>query len=119
MTPHIKVQENHLRLPPSIIPQPNLVQRLHDCTSKHRQTAQLNIDGNADDTQLILSLSKNPTTAKANFCECMNSIANWMRDNCLKLNSDRTEILIFGSNTNLWPPTMTRISASYSTANSP
>ena len=49
----------------------------------------LNIISYADDTQFILSLSKDSITTKTNFHKCMTSITNWMRNNCLKLNTDK------------------------------
>ena len=56
----------------------------------------------ADNTQLILSLSEDPATTQTNFHRCMTSVADWMKDNCLKLNTDKTEVLIFGNTTTPW-----------------
>ncbi|KAJ1108890.1 hypothetical protein NDU88_006260 [Pleurodeles waltl] len=62
----------------------------------------LNILSYADDTQLILSLTKDPHTAKTNLHEGMKSIAEWMRNSHLKLNSDKTEVLILGRTPSAW-----------------
>ncbi|KAJ1093374.1 hypothetical protein NDU88_006475 [Pleurodeles waltl] len=50
----------------------------------------LNILTYADDTQLILSLTKDLRTTKTNLHEGMKSFAEWMRISRLKLNSDKT-----------------------------
>ncbi|KAJ1089603.1 hypothetical protein NDU88_002754 [Pleurodeles waltl] len=62
----------------------------------------LNILSYADNTQLILSLTKDPRTAKANLHEGMKSIAEWMRNSRLKLKSDKTEVLILGRTPSAW-----------------
>ncbi|KAJ1177956.1 hypothetical protein NDU88_003207, partial [Pleurodeles waltl] len=62
----------------------------------------LNIISYADDTQLILSLTKDPHTAKTNLHEGLKAIADWMRDSRLKLNSDKTEVLILGRTPSAW-----------------
>ena len=35
----------------------------------------------------------------------MTEVATWMKSNCLKLNSDKTEVVIFGKTTSLWDST--------------
>ncbi|KAJ1163585.1 hypothetical protein NDU88_004042 [Pleurodeles waltl] len=60
----------------------------------------LNIISYADDTQLILSLTKD--SAKINLHEGMKAIAKWIKSSSLKLNSDKTEVLIFGSTPSAW-----------------
>ncbi|KAJ1091975.1 hypothetical protein NDU88_005089 [Pleurodeles waltl] len=62
----------------------------------------INIVSYADDTQLIISLTKDPTRARNNLHNGLHAIANWMESSCLKLNTDKTEILIFGSNPSAW-----------------
>ncbi|KAJ1188070.1 hypothetical protein NDU88_004835 [Pleurodeles waltl] len=62
----------------------------------------LNIISYADDTQLILSVTKDPLTAKSNLHEGMKAVAEWMRNSKLKLNSDKTEVLILGTNPSAW-----------------
>jgi len=55
----------------------------------------------ADDTQLYLNVEP---YSKANIDgilkkinECMSDIRSWMLDNCLKLNEDKTEVVILGT----------------------
>lgn len=62
----------------------------------------LNIISYAEDTRLILSLSADPSTTTANFHKCMKSIADWMKNNFLKFNTDKTEVPIFGNNASPW-----------------
>ncbi|KAJ1171496.1 hypothetical protein NDU88_003357 [Pleurodeles waltl] len=62
----------------------------------------LNIISYADDTHLILSLTKDPHTDKTNLHERLKAIADWMRDSRLKLNSDKTEVLILGPTPSAW-----------------
>ncbi|KAJ1166727.1 hypothetical protein NDU88_007124 [Pleurodeles waltl] len=62
----------------------------------------LSIISYADDTQLVLSLTKDPLTAKTNLHEGLKSIADWMNNSRLKLNSDKTEVLILGRTPSAW-----------------
>lgn len=48
-----------------------------------------------NNTQLILSLTDENTATRTNYTPCMTNVANWMRENFLKLNTDKTEIMIF------------------------
>ncbi|KAF7239025.1 Heparan-alpha-glucosaminide N-acetyltransferase [Varanus komodoensis] len=50
----------------------------------------------ADDTQLYLSFSTNPGEAVAVLNRCLVEVMGWMRANKLKLNPDKTEVLLFG-----------------------
>ena len=56
----------------------------------------------ADDTQIYLSFYQNdPTTAPmaiSSIESCISEIHDWMRLNKLKLNDDKTDILVFSSN---------------------
>ncbi|KAJ1129421.1 hypothetical protein NDU88_007791 [Pleurodeles waltl] len=56
----------------------------------------------ADDTQLILSLTSDPDAARASLHEGMKDVAEWMKNSRLKLNSDKTEVLILGSSPSAW-----------------
>ncbi|KAF7247658.1 RNA-directed DNA polymerase from mobile element jockey [Varanus komodoensis] len=51
----------------------------------------------ADDTQLYLSFSTNPGEAVAVLNRCLAEVMGWMRANKLKLNPDKTEVLLVGS----------------------
>jgi hypothetical protein len=55
----------------------------------------------ADDTQLYFSFkplySDDPTFSKSKVEACVKDILVWMTANRLKLNSDKTELLIFTS----------------------
>ena len=57
------------------------------------KTHNLSIISYTDNTQLILYLSDYPSTTRAKFHD-------WMKDNCLKLNTDKTKVLIFGNSCN-------------------
>ncbi|KAF7234890.1 Vomeronasal type-2 receptor 26 [Varanus komodoensis] len=50
----------------------------------------------ADDTQLYLSFSTNPSEAVAVLNQCLAEVMGWMRANKLKLNPDKTEFLLVG-----------------------
>lgn len=55
----------------------------------------------ADDTQIYISLEPaNPDNHTASFSQlnrCVHDISNWMKTNKLKLNDDKTEIIMFGT----------------------
>ncbi|KAF7239274.1 Inactive carboxypeptidase-like protein X2 [Varanus komodoensis] len=50
----------------------------------------------ADDTQLYLAFSTNPGEAVAVLNRCLAEVMGWMRANKLKLNPDKTEVLLVG-----------------------
>ena len=64
---------------------------------KHR----INFQSNADDQQNYLSFKpNNPTslkTCKESLEACISEIQKWMRTNKLKLNDDKTEVVLFGT----------------------
>ena len=51
----------------------------------------------ADDTQLYLSVAPDDPSALDPLLSCLSSIKCWMSNNFLKLNEDKTEVLIIGS----------------------
>ena len=55
----------------------------------------------ADDTQLYVPLDNTLGTAsyqKESIEKCVVEIADWMNSNKLKLNSDKTDVIVFGTN---------------------
>ena len=50
----------------------------------------------ADDTQLYLSMKPDETNRLARLQACLKDIKTWMTQNCLLLNSDKTEVILFG-----------------------
>lgn len=59
---------------------------------------------NADDSQLYLSCkrTRKVTREEAIRCveNCLNEIVDWMNRNMLKLNADKTELILFASQNN-------------------
>ena len=72
----------------------------------------------ADDTQLYSSFD--PNQEAANICisrmeACVEDIRQWMKDNYLKLNDNKTEFILFGSKHNLSKITLPHIKIGNST----
>lgn len=64
----------------------------------------------ADDLQLIFSIDSSPSSME-NFQSTLNFISNWMNSNQLKLNHDKTELVLTGAtanpwNSNFWPQSL-------------
>ncbi len=53
----------------------------------------------ADDTQLYISTRPDETSKLSKLTECVKNVKDWMTNNFLLLNSDKTEILLIGPNT--------------------
>lgn len=53
----------------------------------------------ADDTQLYISAEPNDTAAINSIANCLLAINKWMSNNFLRLNEDKTEILLIGPKT--------------------
>uniref|UniRef100_A0A8C6LN66 Reverse transcriptase domain-containing protein n=1 Tax=Nothobranchius furzeri TaxID=105023 RepID=A0A8C6LN66_NOTFU len=51
----------------------------------------------ADDTQLCLSINPDQSNRLGRLQAYLEDIKNWMTQNCLLLNQDKTEVLIFGT----------------------
>ena len=68
----------------------------------------------ADDTQLQKSFNASNLSAqldaKSKIESCLETVSNWMSENRLKLNSDKTEILIIGTKQQLSKMTFDSIS---------
>jgi len=50
----------------------------------------------ADDTQLYLSIKPEETNQLSKIQACLKDIKTWMTCNFLMLNSDKTEVILFG-----------------------
>ena len=60
----------------------------------------------ADDTQLYYSFNLHDQAASVQAIEsCLNDIDAWMLANMLKLNRDKTELLVIGPKHKVNPPT--------------
>lgn len=59
----------------------------------------------ADDTQLVFAVHKDGVQVAATLQEGMLAINTWMARNCLKLNSVKTEVMIFGKLEPEWSQT--------------
>ncbi len=71
---------------------------LHDIISAHAQTNH----GYADDRQLYAAFHlANKHLALSQLESCVRDIRTWMRSNWLKLNDEKTEIMVFASKLNL------------------
>ena len=58
-----------------------------------------------DDTQLILSISDKTPSIRSNFNSSMTEVATWIKSNCLKLNKDKTKVVIFEKYISPWDST--------------
>ncbi|KAI2648116.1 RNA-directed DNA polymerase from mobile element jockey [Labeo rohita] len=54
----------------------------------------------ADDTQLYISTRPDETSELSKLTECVKNVKDWMTNNFLLLNSDKTEILLIGPKNN-------------------
>uniref|UniRef100_A0A8C4TH24 Reverse transcriptase domain-containing protein n=2 Tax=Erpetoichthys calabaricus TaxID=27687 RepID=A0A8C4TH24_ERPCA len=52
----------------------------------------------ADDTQLYLSIAPDDPKSLDSLTQCLTCISEWMNSNFLKLNKEKTEILVIGNN---------------------
>ena len=50
----------------------------------------------ADDIQIYLPLNQKTKTSLIPLLDCINEVKSWMDSNFLKLNNDKTEVIIFG-----------------------
>ncbi len=57
----------------------------------------LNYHNYADDSQLYISLHPDDLSPISSLTQCIKDINQWMSDNFLQLNKDKTEILLFGA----------------------
>ncbi|KAJ0060291.1 hypothetical protein NL108_007794 [Boleophthalmus pectinirostris] len=50
----------------------------------------------ADDTQIFVSLAAGDYGPVGSLCYCIQQISVWMQHNFLQLNSDKTQVIVFG-----------------------
>ena len=65
---------------------------LGDIIRKHN----INYHSYADDTQLYLSISPGDLNSINRLINCISDVNNWLSHNFLKLNQDKTEVLVIG-----------------------
>ena len=65
---------------------------LGDIISNHN----INYHSYADDTQLYISISPNDYNTVNSLLNCLVDVNNWLSHNFLKLNHDKTEVLVIG-----------------------
>ena len=65
---------------------------LGDIIRKHN----INYHSYADDTQLYLSISLGDLNSINRLIKCISDVNNWLSHNFLKLNQDKTEVLVIG-----------------------
>lgn len=53
----------------------------------------------ADDTQLVVALN-HPLSSPSDLESCLKKVATWMERSCLRLNGDKTELMLLGNATN-------------------
>lgn len=58
----------------------------------------------ADDTLIVVSLASDVDQTAKKVKSCMSQIKQWMPSNCLKLNVDKREVMLLGSDANVWTP---------------
>uniref|UniRef100_A0A8C4SW09 Reverse transcriptase domain-containing protein n=1 Tax=Erpetoichthys calabaricus TaxID=27687 RepID=A0A8C4SW09_ERPCA len=58
----------------------------------------MNYHSYADDTQLYLSIAPDDPDSVVSLIHCLTCVSKWMNSNFLKLNKEKTEILVIGNN---------------------
>ena len=70
--------------------------KVKECVGEPFQTKYVCHHLYADDTQIYITLSKSePEMSLALLQDCLFDVGDWMRSSKLKLNPDKTEVLLF------------------------
>ncbi len=79
------VPQGSVRGPPYLLPLGNIIRKYG-----------ISFHCYADDTQLYISTRPDETSKLSKLTECVKNVKDWMTNNFLLLNSDKTEILLIG-----------------------
>lgn len=55
-----------------------------------------------DDSQIVISVTKQAVDSAHNFHACLSHIMEWMSQNYLKINTDKTEVMEVGNGPSVW-----------------